>query len=595
MADFAVTARRVLGLSASLLCSALAGALYLYHAGSISIGMLDIALALVIAFATWWIAWGAVQGVIGLITPVPRRPSHAGPITSRTCILVPVYNEDPVAVYARIAAMDADLAAEGLTGSIDIAILSDTRKPEVAAEEERELVTLLDRTGGLGRIFYRRRVENIGRKAGNIEDFILSSGGAYDFALILDADSLMSGATIGEMIRRMESAPELGLLQSLPKVIGARSRFGRMMQFSAAFYAPIYCNGLSNLAGTTGSFWGHNALVRVRAFAESCGLPTLRGRPPFGGHILSHDSVEAALLARSSWQVRVDPDLGGSFEEGPDDLIEYAKRDRRWAQGNLQHSRVLFAPGLKGWSRFALFQGIVAYVAPAIWALFLALSLWSAATETGIDYFPMPNFPVPIFPGERTAAAIGLFAGVIGLLFISKFLVMFRALIDGRAQQFGGAGRTVSSTFAELLMSSIIAPLLMMFQMRALWQILSGRDGGWPSASRDSDAVPLKTAFAASWWMTLTGAGLIGLAGMFAPRLVAWLCPVAVPLVMAPLLISWTSHRGPNELMKAPEEAAPAPVITAFRRILADWRNPRVAAPKPAEAGTEGQRAAVSV
>ncbi|WP_138466521.1 glucans biosynthesis glucosyltransferase MdoH [Poseidonocella sp. HB161398] len=586
MLDFATWMRRAVCLTAAAAFGILAGALYLYHAGSVGIVLLDIVIAVVIALATWWIAWGACQGVTGLVTPVPRRPSHDGPISSRTCILVPVYNEDPVAVYARIAAMDADLKAEGIAAQFDFAILSDTRKADIARREEDELARLLDATGSRGRIFYRRREDNAGRKAGNIEDFIQRSGGAYDFALILDADSLMSAATIGEMVRRMESAPEVGLLQSLPRVIGARSRFGKMMQFSAGFYAPIYCNGLTALAGRTGSFWGHNAVVRIKAFAESCGLPALRGKPPFGGHILSHDSVEAALLARGGWQVRIDPDLTGSFEEGPDDLIEYAKRDRRWAQGNLQHGRLLIAPGLKGWSRFALFQGIVAYTAPAIWALFLILSLVAAATESAIDYFPMPDFPVPVFPGERTAAAVGLFAGVIGLLFISKFLVLGHALVTGRAKEFGGAGNTFVSTMTELLLSSVIAPLLMMFQLRALWQILSGRDGGWPSATRDSTAVPVSTAFAGSWWMSLAGVLLFAAAGVFAPRLIPWLVPVGLPLVIAPLLIAWTSRRQKSRLMTSTIQSDPPAVITGFRRQLAAWEGapPPVAGTPPAPA-----------
>ncbi|WP_172329957.1 glucans biosynthesis glucosyltransferase MdoH [Mangrovicoccus sp. HB161399] len=592
MLDLATWVRRAICLAAAAAAGVLAGALYIYHAGSVGIVLLDVVIAVVIAMATWWIAWGACQGVTGLVTPVPRRPTHDGPIASRTCILVPVYNEDPVAVYARIAAMDADLRAEGIAEKFHFAILSDTRKADVAQREEEELARLLDVTGGTGRIFYRRRTDNAGRKAGNIEDFIMRSGGAYDFALILDADSLMSGATIGEMVRRMEESPNVGLLQSLPRVIGARSRFGRMMQFSAGFYAPIYCNGLTALAGRTGSFWGHNAVVRVKAFAQSCGLPELRGKPPFGGHILSHDSVEAALLARADWQVRIDPDLTGSFEEGPDDLIEYAKRDRRWAQGNLQHGRLIFAPGLKGWSRFALFQGIVAYTAPAIWALFLILSLAAAATESTINYFPMPDFPVPVFPGERTAAAVGLFAGVIGLLFISKFLVLGHALVTGRAKEFGGAGNTFVSTMTELLLSSVIAPLLMMFQLRALWQILSGRDGGWPTASRDSAEVPLKTAFAGSWWMSLAGILLFAVAAVFAPRLIPWLMPVGVPLLMAPCLIAWTSHRQTSRLMTSTIQDDPPAVIRSFRRQLAAWDDMTAPEPVPEPAPRAAEPAA---
>ena len=64
--------------------------------------------------------------------------------------------------------------------------------------------------------------------------------------------------------------------------------------------------------GRDGNYWGHNAIIRTRAFADHCGMPDLPGRPPFGGHILSHDFVEAALMRRAGWAVYMLPTLGGS-------------------------------------------------------------------------------------------------------------------------------------------------------------------------------------------------------------------------------------------------------------------------------------------
>ena len=46
--------------------------------------------------------------------------------------------------------------------------------------------------------------------------------------------------------------------------------------------AMIGERGVAMLQGEEGPFWGHNAIVRVHAFAESCGLPQLSGKPPFG-------------------------------------------------------------------------------------------------------------------------------------------------------------------------------------------------------------------------------------------------------------------------------------------------------------------------
>src|SRR3990167_2050869 len=267
---------RFLTLAASFAAAIAAGLVFYSYGTADGPDALDVVRALLITISTWWLAWGAVQGLLGLTSrPKPPLQRHAGAIRGRTVIIVPVYNEDPQVTFARI--------------------------------EKQWFARLLADRGGKGRMFYRRRAQNIGKKAGNLEDFIATSGAAYDYALILDADSLMDGGTIVEMVRRMEAVPDLGLLQTLPKIVRARSRFGGWMQLAAAFYSPIFARGLAVMQGRTGPFWRHNALVRVRAFAESCGLPVLSGPPPFGGHILSHDYVEAALLARAGWQGR----LGG--------------------------------------------------------------------------------------------------------------------------------------------------------------------------------------------------------------------------------------------------------------------------------------------
>ena len=76
---------------------------------------------------------------------------------------------------------------------------------------------------------------------------------------------------------------------------------------------------------------------RRRPSPTAAGLPELTGRKPFGGHVLSHDFVEAALMRRGGYAVYMLPQLAGSYEETPPSLIDLATRDRRWAQGNLQH------------------------------------------------------------------------------------------------------------------------------------------------------------------------------------------------------------------------------------------------------------------
>ncbi|TNC66825.1 glucans biosynthesis glucosyltransferase MdoH [Rubellimicrobium roseum] len=515
-------------------------------------GALSVVQGLSVLVATFWLAFGAALSVLGL-GPRPSAPPE-GEFRGRAVILVPICNEEPREIFARIAAMDADLHLVGLGGQVDIAVLSDTRDGALATLEARLFRRLVHETGGEGRLFYRRRTDNRGRKAGNIEDFIRRSGGAYDHAIVLDADSLMTGRTIRTMLRRMEGDPRLGLLQTAPAIVGARSRFGRMMAFAGAFHGPVFARGLSRLQGEVGPFWGHNAAIRVRAFAESCGLPVLSGPPPFGGHVLSHDYVEAALLARAGWTVRLDPDLEGSYEEGPENIVAYAKRDRRWCQGNLQHARIMLAPGLKGWSRFVFAQGIFAYLVPVLWLGFVLTGLAGVIDTKGIGHLA------------------GL---VLALLFGPKVFVTLAA--RDRAAGFGGWPLLGASVMAETLQSALIAPVLLMFQARSVLQVLMGRDGGWPAQARGDSTLSLTEGWRAGWWITLWGAGLLASAVLLQPGLLPWLLPLGGPMLAAPWIIAWTSRPPRSRLFTTPEELVAPGVLARAGDERRRWSRPELA------------------
>ena len=569
--------RRLAAVVFSLIASFAAAELFVRYANTDGMSAVDGLRCVLIAISTAWLAWGAALSLLGLFY-VPDPIVSLGPGArprGRTAILVPVYNEDPVSTFSRVAAMDEGLSQLGAADLFDFAILSDTTSDAIAADEALWWGKLVADRHGQDRIYYRRRAVNIGKKAGNIEDFIRRSGGAYDYALILDADSLMDAATIFEMARRMEADPDLGLLQTLPEIIYAQSFFGRAMQFSASYFSPVFARGVAMLQGYEGPFWGHNALVRVRAFAESCGLPQLSGKPPFGGHIMSHDYVEAALLARSGWKVRLDPDLTASYEESPENLLEHAKRDRRWCQGNLQHAKLLTAPDLKLWSRFIFAQGIMAYIASPLWLLFLLASIASPFFAPRPDYFPEPHFPFPIFRADETTMALVLVTGIWCLLILPKLIIVLRGIITGDNAGFGGTFRAFTSTMVEVLFSSLIAPLMLWFQSRAVLQVLLGIDGGWSAANRGGGRMSLGDAWQASRWVVLSGLLAMGFALIAAQGMIIWLIPIAGPMAIAPLVIWATSQNAEGRVWRlifiTPTELAPAPVMTARDRILGDW------------------------
>lgn len=567
-----LVALRALAVTMPLVAGGGAGALFLQYSSAAGLTIYAYLSALLLSLSTAWLAWGAGLSLIGL-SPARRQAHSCAPISGKTVVLMPVCNEEPAPTFARVAAMIA--ALKDAPAAIHFAILSDSSKPETIAAEAFWFARLRTEAGAETRLFYRRRALNTGRKAGNIADFFRRSGAAYDYALILDADSLMEAGTILAMIRRMEAEPRLGLLQTLPVVVRGTSIFGRAMQFAAAFYSPVFARGLARLQGGAGPFWGHNAIVRTRAWAGSCGLPELDGLPPFGGHILSHDVVEAALLARNGWIVRLDPDLGGSYEEGPENLIEHAKRDRRWCQGNLQHGRVIAATGLPGWSRMSLGLGIMAYIAPVFWAGFLISSLLDRATLPPPDYFPDPHQFFPVFPSDETAKAIGLAIGIVGLLIMPKLLILVEAAGSGRIAAFGRRGVVVLSTLCDLLLSSLIAPILMAFQTRSVFQVLRGADSGWPVNRRGEARMTVPEAFEACHFMVTIG--LIGLVASWywIPALLPWLLPVLGPMIFAPLLIAWTSRPAEGSALFATAEERRRPdILSRHDAILAAWGQP---------------------
>jgi len=573
-----LTATRTAALATTAGASLVGGWLFLRFTGLGGLTLIDLLRTGLVVITGFWLVWGAYPVQLGLLDRSERTGDQ--PIRrprGKTVVLVPIYNEDPIATFSRIAAMNLSLIDLGMEERFHFVVLSDTQNLEIASREALWFARLMREPRSTGRIFYRRRSKNIGRKAGNIEDFIAQSGAAYDYALVLDADSLMEGEAMVRLATRLDEDTQLGLLQTVPRIIGARTVFGRVMQFAAGYLSPIYAAGAAKLQGNEGPYWGHNAIVRLSAFAGSCGLPKLSGRPPFGGHILSHDYVEAALLSRSGWKVQVDLSITGTYEEGPENLIEYAKRDRRWCQGNLQHSRLLAAPRLKFWSRLTFLQGIMAYLASPLWLVLLAASIIAAS---------FPNMPpVLSFVGATDQGIWALSLAVVTVLVLPKILILLAGAVTGRNKRFGGTLRAGTSLLAEIVFSTCLAPVMLLLQSWAVVQVLLGLDGGWPATRRDNDQVSMKDAFAGTWWITCIGIIVLTITLVWAPATLVWVLPAMLPAIAAPALISWSSRGFSHAwLFLSEAEAAPSPIVLSQRAIAADW-HPKTGLSTPLDAG----------
>lgn len=490
-----------------------------------------------------WISlyfWSSIFGFVEILKrkkmPGIKRVSYDKKLTTRTAILMPVYNENPENVYANLLAMARDLEKTGQGSAFDFFVLSDTTNPDVWVKEEVLWLEIKKKFPQNISIYYRHRAKNTARKSGNIEDFCVRWGRHYDFMIVLDADSLMTGKTVVQMAQLMEVNTTTGIIQAPPMIINTQSWFARVQQFAGRVYGPIVSAGLAYWQVWDSNYWGHNAIIRVKAFIESCGLPVFRGQAPFGGHILSHDFVEAALIRRDGWLAWMLPELKGSYEECPPSMIDFAVRDRRWCQGNLQHLRILFSKKLHPVSRIHFTLGIMSYLSSPLWFLFLVFGLGIALWR---EFFPpeyfletktlFPSWPVFDFMGT-----IVLFALSMGMLFLPKVLGFLIVLIQTPQKKvYGGYWGLFKTFITETLFSALTAPIMMLFQTKIVFDILMGFDAGWSSQNRNAKGTLWREAFKRHFAHTLIGVMTTMVVYLYANSLFYWVLPITIGLMLA--------------------------------------------------------------
>src|SRR5580692_5226042 len=479
------------------------------------------------AVSLGWIAFAAGSVLAGASK---RRDSVPPPdaAASLTALVMPIYNEDPLRTTAALQAMAEALAGIGAQRDFEIVILSDSTNADAWIRETLSVDRLRKALLSTMPVWYRRRWQNIARKSGNLEDFVSRWGGRYDHMIVLDADSLIDAPTLQRLAQAMQSDPDLGILQTAPQLIGAATLFGRLQQFAACVYGPVITRGLSAWSGDSGNYWGHNAIIRMAAFAQNCGLPMLPGRKPFGGFVLSHDFVEAALMRRGGWKVRMATDYGGSWEESPPSLIDVAIRDRRWAQGNLQHMKIIGASGLSLTSRVHLGIGIMSYLSAPLWLLLLGIGFALALQARLIrpEYFSHDFQLFPTWPTFNAELMTALFWFSMIVLLTPKLLGMIRALFS-RAIRRGGGGLigVIASILVEIVLSALYAPILMLIQSRHVAEIFLGRDSGWITQRRDGGASSWREAWRFHRRHMAIACAMAVIVWFLSPELLIWISP----------------------------------------------------------------------
>ncbi len=530
----------------------------------------DVILLIAFAFGSPWTVVGFWNSAVGLwllhgvadpiakVAPFAAAGDYPTPITIDTAVLMTLRNEDPARAFARLKVVKASLDETGEGRRFSYFLLSDTNKPEVWAEEER---LAADWKASLPaaeaeRIVYRRREINTGFKAGNVREFCERWGSNYELMLPLDADSVMAGDQIVRLVRMMQAHPKLGILQSLVVGMPSESAFARIFQFGMRHGMRAYTMGQAWWVGECGPFWGHNALVRIQPFRDQCHLPMLPGKPPLGGHVLSHDQVEATLMRKAGYEVRVLPEERGSWEENPPTMLDFAQRDIRWCQGNLQYIKLLDIPGLYPMSRFQLVWAILMFLGLPAWTLMIALTPVAAYEARSVADYPA---------GLAAALYIGFFA----MYLMPKFAGLIDAMLTrGGVARYGGPLRFAASAIIELVFSFLQGAVSTIRTTIFMLGLPFGVQVTWGGQSRDAYGISFKTAVENLWPQMLFGVIVCGAMYWVNPTVFWWSLPLtagyllAVPFAMItadPALGRWMKRVGlagiPEDFV-APKEVA---------------------------------------
>jgi membrane glycosyltransferase len=532
----------LLVLAQTLLASYFMVSVLPYHGGN----GVERGLVCLFAILFAWISvgfWTAVFGFVirrrgGDVYAFARRHSAAQlaetPL-ARTAVVMPIYHEPIGRTFRGMRAIYRSVQATGQLEHFDFHILSDSRDPNVWLAEQAAWYRLCEELDAANHLFYRRRTVNLRYKSGNIADFLRRWGQYYEYMVVLDADSVMSGETLVRMVRHMQLEPKVGILQTTPTLFHARSAFARFQQFANRFYGPLFSAGLASVQLGEAVYWGHNAILRVSPFIRHCGLRELPGIGLFKGPIMSHDFVEAAYMGRAGYEIWMEPDLPQTYEESPPTLVDELTRDRRWAKGNMQHLwLMLFARRLRLAHRLAFLNGIMSYLASPLWLAFLVLTsiettrlvLWP------IDYFPSRYSLFPLWPEWHPEWAIGLLGSTALLLFIPKFLAIADVILTHPVRDYGSRIRLTIGVLLEILVSMLLAPIRMLTHSRYVIESVLNVSLAWAGQNR-TDETRWSEALLHQAPGTLIAIGWAGFAYWLKPMFFIWSLPVALPLIFA--------------------------------------------------------------
>ena len=281
------------------------------------------------------------------ITRTPRALGGRPPPARAHGIVMPVFNEDPERVMAGVAATMSSLEDRGVLAGLRPLHPQRHQRPESGSRRSWPSTRLRGLARDPARLFYRKRREQHRPQGRQHRRFLRALGRPlplHDRARRRQRDERRHArhmvAADGARSRRRHhpdpadaGQPARRCSRAHPAVRSRRLR------------ADVRARACNWWQAGDGNYWGHNAIIRIRAFVEHCrpaglsGQAAARRRDPQprlrrGGAHAPRRLEGVAAPATSTAATR----------RRPPTLIDYAARDRRWCQGNLQHIRLIGTP-----------------------------------------------------------------------------------------------------------------------------------------------------------------------------------------------------------------------------------------------------------
>jgi membrane glycosyltransferase len=484
----------------------------------------DLLLLVLFAATIPWLAIGFWNAAIGFfimrftddpgtyVVPQAARAVSPSAIVASTAILMCVRNEPPDRVVRNLDAMMADITAAGCADRFHVYVLSDSDLPGLLSAEADAFDELARHWAGRLPLTYRRRAANTGYKAGNIRDFLERWGDAHDLMVTLDADSYMTASAILRMVGIVQANPKLGILQGLVVGMPSTSAFARIFQFGMRLGMRSWTIGSAWWQADCGPYWGHNAVIRVAPFKQHCAIPVLPGKGLLRGHVLSHDQIEAVLMRRAGYDVRVLPEEDLGWEENPPTLIEFIRRDQRWCQGTLQYVFFAGMPGLEVVSRFQLVFAMLMFLGSPAWIGLLLVSTLTLAAMPSPDAFMDGDY------------GMVLLAAILVMLFAPKVATIIDVLSRPTLRRrFGGTFRFLVGIAIETSFYLLLSPIMWTAHTLFLAGLPFGRAIGWIGQVRNDHSVSWSTAWRHLWPQTALGAACLIVLGLYQPGVLPYI------------------------------------------------------------------------